>query len=273
MAELNDDYISVQEGGDVRKLCARPVEEDTRPTVGHVFAETPTTRLIPRNEWQPVDLSHWLSPIKDQNGIGECNWSSTGNCMEGCRAMHGLPHYDLSAGDGYSWTNGGSDNGSLPEDALKRMLTDGVATVASVPYHNWRTKYNSPEIVAERKRFRFLEALWCPTFEHAASALQQGFFLDTAVWWYSRDPVDADGWLNDVGGGSRGGHAICGCGLVERNGRWGIKIANSWTRAWGKDGFGVLPEARCVAGTKVFRWWALREVVQESGELPVPKFG
>ena len=84
--------------------------------------------------------------------------------------------------------------------------------------------------------------------------------------------TDADGWLKARGSGSKGGHAICGCALENRSGTWGIKIANSWGTAWGRNGFGVLPEQRCAEGTQVFRWWALREVVQESGDLPVPKF-
>lgn len=270
---MADEILVIQEGGDARKLNVMPwVDDPAHPMVGDTFGETPTTRLIPRDQWQPVDFSAYVSPIKDQNGIGACNAFATINALEACRRMKGLPDVRLSPGDLYSRINGGRDQGSLPQDALKVLLQEGVATAASVPYLHWRNVINRPEVVAERKRFRFLEALWCPTFDHAASALQQGFVLDTAVWWYSSDPVDADGWLRDVGGGRRGGHAIAGVGLVNRSGRWGIKIANSWSRAWGRDGYGVLPEARCADGTKVFRWWALREVVQEEGDLPTPKF-
>ena len=273
MAELNDDYISVQEGGDVRKLCARPVDDDAAvPLAKHTFGETPTTRLIPRNEWQPVDLSAFVSPIKDQNGIGACNAFATINALEACRRGRGLPDVKLSPGDLYSRINGGRDNGSLPEDALKVALSVGVATANTVPPLQWRSVVNSADAVAERPKYRFLESLWCPTFDHAASALQQGFYLDTAVWWWQYDSPDADGWLKARGSGSKGGHAICGCALENRSGTWGIKIANSWGTAWGRSGFGVLPEQRCAEGTQVFRWWALREVVQESGELPVPKF-
>lgn len=270
--ELDNNFPTVFEGGDARKLCARPFDPtDAAPKA--IFGETPTTRLIPRNQWKPVDLSRCMSPIKNQNGIGECNFSATGNVLEACRRLLGLDHYDLSAGDGYSRINGGRDNGSLPEDALKIMMEEGLATTATVPYLHWRGEIRTPEVLAERKRFRILEALWCPTFEHAASALQQGYFLDTAVFWFDREPLNAEGWLGDRGAGNRGGHAIAGCGLMLReDGTWGVKIANSWTTNWGVNGYGVLPEHRCIEGTANFRWWAIRSVVQESGDLPVPNF-
>lgn len=269
--DLDDDFPIIQEGGDARKLCARPIE-DGAPVPMHTFGETPTTRLIPPDQWAECDLSHFASPIKDQNGIGACNAFATVNALEACRRMKGLPDVLLSPGDLYARINGGRDRGSLPEDALRVALETGIATAASVPILNWRSPINNAATQAERARYRFTEALWCPTFAHAASALQQGFVLDTAVWWYQYDAPDADGWLKDRGSGNRGGHAIMGCGLVRRGSTWGIKIANSWGRAWGRDGFGVLPAARCEAGTPVFRWWALREVVQEPGELPAPKF-
>lgn len=275
MAELNDDYISIQEGGDLRKLCARPVDEDTAtPTASHTFGETPTTRLIPRAEWQPVDMTQFVSPIKDQNGIGACNAFATINCLEACRRMKGLPDVLLSPGDVYSRINGGRDEGSLPEDSLKICLTTGVATAATVSPLQWRSVVNSADAVAERPRYRFLEALWCPTFDHAASALQQGFFLDMATWWWKYDNPDAHGWMPVQGSGQKGGHAYLGCGLMRhpQTGVWGIKKAGSWSKAWNKAGFGYIPEARGIEGCRVFRWWALREVVQESGELPVPKF-
>lgn len=274
MAELNDDFISIQEGGDVRKLCARPVDDDTpTPTASHTFGETPTTRLIPRNEWQPVDLSAFVSPIKDQNGIGACNAFATVNALEACRRMKGLPDVRLSPGDLYSRINGGRDNGSLPEDALKTMLASGVATAATVPELQWRAAINTEQTKAERSRFRFTEALWCPTFDHVASALQQGFFIDGASWWYGHDPLDGDGWLAGRGSGSKGGHAYMLAGLVNRSGKWGCKVPNTWSRAWGRDGWCVAPEERLAEGSRVFRLWAVREVVQESGDLPTPKFG
>ena len=213
------------------------------------------------------------SYVAEGIGVHNCNAFATINALEACRRGRGLPDVKLSPGDLYSRINGGRDNGSLPEDALKVALSVGVATANTVPPLQWRSVVNSADAVAERPKYRFLESLWCPTFDHAASALQQGFYLDTAVWWWQYDSPDADGWLKARGSGSKGGHAICGCALENRSGTWGIKIANSWGTAWGRNGFGVLPEQRCAEGTQVFRWWALREVVQESGELPVPKFG
>ena len=152
MAELKDDFLSIEEGGDLRKLCAWPVDDDTpTPTTSHTFGETPTTRVIPRNEWQPVDLSAFVSPIKDQNGIGACNAFATINCLEACRRGRGLPDVTLSPGDLYSRINGGRDNGSLPEDALKTALLVGVATAATVPPLQKRSIVNTADAVGVQR--------------------------------------------------------------------------------------------------------------------------
>lgn len=262
------DILEILEGGELRRLGTLQPKTATPDTHATVFGDTPNTTLIPRAQWKPVSFRQFFPRIKNQGPIGMCNCSATGNVTEGCRRMAGgLADVDLSAGDLYRRISGGSDNGSLPEDALKEMMTHGMAPVADVPYLDWHR--NTAGGDADRGKYRITEALWCPTFDHVASASQQGFLIDVAVWWYGRDPVDADGWLGG-GSGSRGGHAICGCGLANRNGQWGIVFVNSWGPTWGQNGFAVLPEARVAAGCSAFQVWAVRAVLQESGNFPAP---
>lgn len=254
-------------GGEARVIGGAWEPLVSRPTF--LDAVFPDALMIPQDQWQPTTLKAHCPPIKDQDGLGACNCFASVTALEICRAMKGLPYVELSPGDLYRRISGGADRGSLPEDALRTLADQGVCTAANTPPLDWRGE--NPGAKAEYPRFRILEALWCPTAAHAASAIQQGFALNVSVWWYGNDPMDADGWLRVSGSGGRGGHSICGVGLVNRNGGWGFQIQNSWSKQWGQQGFGVLPFARVESGAEVFQLWAVRECVQESLDFPSPK--
>lgn len=258
----------VHHGGEDRKLgTLAPAAAGDPRHLKAVFGDVGTAKLIPRDQWRPVSL-RGLFPAKrkDQDGVGMCNCSATGEVVEGVRRLSGLPEVPLSAGDLYRRVCGGVDRGSLLEDALKEAMEVGIAPESVVPYLDWSRDHAGAGPL--RGKYRILEALWCPTFDHIASALQQGFLVDLGVWWYGSDPVDQDGWLDDVGRAGRGGHALCQSGLVERNGKWGTEFPNTWGNSWGKDGWGVLPEGRVADGCKVFQAWACRGVVVDEAVVP-----
>ncbi|HEY2786453.1 MAG TPA: C1 family peptidase [Fimbriiglobus sp.] len=260
------DLIEIVDGGEVRRLgtlapaAAGPVAD------WPVFGTVDNGRLIPRSQWKPVSLRHLFPTLKDQNGVGMCNCAATGNVVEGCRRLASLPDVPLSAGDLYRRVCGGVDRGSLLEDALKELMAAGMAPEAKVPYLDWR--HDVPSAAGDRLRYRITEAVWCPTFDHVASALQQGFLVDVGIWWFGSDPLDADGWLQASGSRGRGGHAVCACELAERNGQWGVGFVNSWGPNWGKAGFGILPEARVEEGCRIFQAWACRAVVVDETVVP-----
>lgn len=232
------------------------------------FGSTPNTPIIPRAQWKPVDLGAFLPPVHDQDGRGQCASSAACTAFEACRRQAGLPYVYASAGDLYSRVNGGRDQGSFLEDNLQELLTNGVATVASVPYVWDGRRYNTAAIVAERRNFRVVEAYLCTSFDAMASAVQQGFFVEHGLMWFDNFRPDADGWLPAAGRGGMGGHALCGYGLVQRNGVWGIRTRNSWSEGWGVAGNCVIPESlfdRDISG-----YWAVRAVVQTRTDFPVP---
>lgn len=259
-------------GGEARRLGTLLQPALTLKHAWPEFGASPVSpgRIIPQDDWRPVDYAEFFPTIHNQGSVGQCNAEATVNVVEGLRRMGGFEHHDLSPGDLYARINGGRDNGSLPENALMELMRNGVATTATSP-HIWDGR-RYPNAASERAENRILEANWCPTGSHVVSALLQGWLVNIGVWWYGRDPVDSDGWLRSVGSGGRGGHAICCVGLVERRGQWGVKIVNSWSAQWGRGGFGILPLVRVNEGCQVFQAWACRQPTRHPGKLPVPQF-
>lgn len=257
-----------QGGGEERFLGGAWEPLTSSPShLSQVFGDVGKAKLIRQEDWQPTTLQAFCPPIKNQNGIGACCAFDTVTNIEIARAWAGLPYVELSPGDLYRVVSGGTDRGSLPEDNLRRCMEVGVLTAATCSPLEWRRNMGQD---SERAKYRILEAYWCPTFAHAASALQQGFSINANVWWYGNDPIDASGWHKNAGSGGRGGHSVCGMALVNRNGLWGIKIQNSWGKQFGVEGYSILPAARCEEGCQVFQWWACRGVVQEDSGFPAP---
>jgi len=77
--------------------------------------------------------------------------------------------------------------------------------------------------------------------------------------WYDSFSPDRDGWITSGRGGG-GGHALCGYGLAQRNGAWGIRTRNSWGPTWGVGGNCILAEP--LFGNEIGGYWAVRSVVQ-----------
>lgn len=265
--------IIFDDAGQSRKLGTLEQPAHTLTQAWPEFGENPAIdqgRIIPQDDWKPVDYSEYFPVIHNQGSVGQCSAEGTVNILEGIRRMSGFECPDLSPGDLYSRINRGQDNGSLPEEALLEMMRVGVATTATSP-HVWdRRTYR--DAADERTENRILEALWCPTVNHVVSALQQGWLVGIGIWWYQSDPLDADGWMRPIGGGGRGGHFICAMGVAQRRGEWGIKYVNSWSAKWGRNGFGIMPLSRAAEGCRVFQAWAARQGTRHPGRLPVPQF-
>lgn len=268
------DYFEIDPqhaGGEPRFIGGAFPSDGDPQKLNQVFGDVGDQILIPKEKWEPVTLERFLPPVKNQNGLGACNAFDSITNLECGRAQAGLaPYVELSGGDLYRRICGGRDQGSLPEDGLHKLMTEGVTTALTTPPLDWTHDRGTS---AERMRYRILEAYWCPTLEHAISALMQGFFLNTNIFWYKNDPVGPDGKMRDHGSGSKGGHSIPGYGVeFDSNGKPWILFQNQWTTAFGINGRAKMAEARAREGTQVFKWWATRAVVQESGDLPTPTF-
>lgn len=225
------------------------------------FGEHPEVPLIPRAEWKPVDLGTFLPDVKDQDGVGACNAFAAVTALEAARAQAGLPYVRLSPGYLYGNINGGRDDGSLLEDGMAWLTEHGTCPSAVVGDLDWRTGRTRPPAAREQeKQYRVVEVYVCPSFDAIASAVQQGFVIVEGLMWADNFTPDRDGWLPSRASGGVGGHALCGYGLAQRNGVWGIKTRNSWGPAWGVGGNCVIPEP--LFGRKIGGFWAVRSVVQ-----------
>lgn len=232
-----------------------------------------TPPLIPRDQWKPVSLRPFSPPIKDQDGIGACNAFATVTATEVARAMAGLDPVQLSTGYLYGAINGQRDQGSLLEDAIEWMMKNGTCLASTVGMLDWQKSKWPSTAATEAKQYRVLEYYWTPTFDHFASALQQGFAGNIGIMWGSSDNPNSNGYLPDSAGGRAGGHAIAVDGLVNDGGKWGLELPNSWSTRWGWDGGRFkLSETRCKNEAGNFGWFVVRCTTFPSDQgVPQPK--
>lgn len=264
-----DEFVRLLGDDDVSRGMGN-LEPPARKYRWKLFGAHPNVPLIPRAEWKPVDLSNFLPPVKNQDGIGACNAYAAVAAYQACRAQAGLPHIEFNEDWLYGRINGGRDQGSYLEDALEFMTSKGVKPRLPTD-RRWDWRSNPPDALTQAQEYQIVEAYECPNFDALASAVQQGFFLDVGIQWYDNyDRVDAEGWLPTNRLGRPGGHAIVGYGLAKRevDGRvqWGIMCQNSWGAGWGKAGRMILPESSF--SNRVGGFWAVRSVTQTKVDFP-----
>lgn len=241
-----------------------PPPEDKLKYAWSNFGDTTNVPLIDRTKWKDVDLGVFLPPMMDQDGVGACNAFTAIECTMSSRKMAGLRFVHLSPGYLYGNINGGSDNGSMLEDALAWMTENGSCESSIVPDLNWKLGRTKPAAaVTNAKQYRILESYLCPNFDALASAIQQGFFINEGLLWYDNFTPDRDGWLPASGRGKSGGHSLTGYGLAHRtlaNGsvQWGIRTRNHWGTQWGIGGNCIIPES--LFGKAIGGYWAVRAV-------------
>lgn len=241
-----------------------------------IYGSTPTTPLIDESKWpeyiveNPFEDDAYDPPIHDQDGVGQCNCDATVTMAEACLLILGMDYVALAAGDLYDRINGGSDRGSLLEDAMEEMMLRGVGTVKTCGTNIWYRGWKGAP-AEERAKYVFLEVYLCPTFAHVFSAACMGFRVNSGIMWPTDDRLDSDGWLQPAS--QAGGHAIFGRHPVgrKRTTGWefGIGSRNSWTAQWGKGGKFVIPQ-RYYSGP-VGGWFASR-VISGSPVVPQPNF-
>lgn len=255
-----NDLTEVTIGSETRRLGnIRPMAKDTDHwRAKGVYGDFPNQPMLPRSQWRPYSMRKWVWDILDQDGVGACNAFCTVTTIHGTRARQGLKHRRISAGYLYGNINGQTDDGSALDDALKWMHDHGSPWETTVGMLEWRRRQWAPGAAEEAKQNLILEAYWCPTFDHLASAVLSGYFCNTGIWWGQNDGVDSNGFLNPSPRGQRGGHSIPAVGLFPYKGNlWAYETANSWGTNWGDNGYAKIPETRVSSDGMSSGMWAV----------------
>jgi hypothetical protein len=230
--------------------------------------------MVPREQWldlvpdDDVPDDPNILYIHNQGQVGQCNCDATAAAAEDTRSIAGLEGVKLSAADLYNRINGGADNGSLLEDAIAEMMTNGIGTAATSGLI-WRRGMKSAS-AEERARFKVKEAYLCPTFDHCYSAVLSGFRMISGIAWYDNFNPDSSGWLPASGRGSSGGHAIKGRKATRQGKRFGIWHDNSWN-GWGFNNSGAFAIPESLYSKAIGGWWAVRVMTDEGGTAPILK--
>lgn len=279
---MPDDLLCIDAAGDRRVLANLP-EQFPDAACCALYGDSPEETLIPREGWRDLitamgDPFDWPfhSPVRDQNGIGQCNCEAATAVLESVRAIQGLPEIEFSPADLYHRINGGRDQGSTLQDALRVMRDAGVGTAAESG-RLWKRETFRPASAESRRRYRFDEFKLCPTADHVMSAALRGRVLALGIPWHQNFQTDSEGWLVNPSGPA-GGHAYMACkpAFRERNGgiEFGIASKNSWSERWGRRGFFITPLSSIKPPRPGFAGWgcyAISSVTDEGGVVPVPR--
>lgn len=263
---MSDDLEIIVDGKPRKLGNINPMAGPRKLAFRGVYGDFPNQPLYSRDKWHPVDMRRHVPFIMDQDGIGACNAYCTAQTVQSNRVKNGLPLYKLSADYLYGKINGGRDSGSMLEDALEEMNRNGTCREDLIKPHDWRSR--PPEAAEDAKENRILEAFWCPTWDHVASALMNHEFCNTGLMWGNSDEPDSDGWIGTRSG--NGGHSVMACGLVQHPTKyyWGQWTANSWSPKFGLNGFCIIPEQRF--GKDIQGMWCVTSVTIRDADLNIP---
>ena len=260
--------------GTTRRLGNNPPPGGVLTKAFPIYGDRRDTPMIPRSQWPDLinQMGDWrtyrfLSPIHDQDGVGQCNADATTSMGETMRLKQGLPLVMLSAADLYHRINGGSDRGSILEDAMDEAMRNGLGTVETCGTI-WKRGQKQAS-AQERGRFRFLEVFVAPTFDHFMSGLLAGFDGNTGIMWGDNYNPDGDGWLPETprGGGGHSLHSFMPAMRPKGSGiQFGCATKNSWSPKWGHNGLCVIPE-NAYRGP-VGGWFLVRSITDEGGIVP-----
>ncbi len=214
--------------------------------------------IYPRSDWGAILNSHigmevLVRKIKNQGQEGSCASNATAQCFEiAWNLMLGTNHWmEFSPISIYRWVAPGPGSGSTISGNLRQLRDVGLLPVGSEANKEILRKVGLPE-----------SHVLNPTGYHQnfPSNWQNTSLFFRAAEWY--DISSFEGMVSAIFEGypvcyGRAGHAICGVRVVNRNGTWAIKYANSWGN-WGEGGYGYDTESYISGAIRSYGAWALR---------------
>jgi hypothetical protein len=253
-------YVDVL--GDRRLMGCLPPKENDLPR----FSAGPKMAVIPRSQWKPHDLTPYFAGIDDQNGHGACVGFGSEGAANTSKGVAGGVKRKLSPWFVYAGINGGSDSGAVVSDACTFMRDVGTCLDETVPDKAWHKRMIPREAYEEAKRFRIHQAYGCDTFDEIVSAILLNFSVSFGISIGNRFTPNANGILPDWDGRNVGGHCMQALGVVLINGKWYLKVPNSWSTRWGLNGFCFMPESYFSGQRYGVDAWALQSLASDPME-------
>lgn len=240
-------FINPTMDGETKKCgtVPRPMEWSSQ----HIrdYKDVSIPNLIPESEWadrikELVAEQAQLSDIckrngyqmLDQNGRGYCWIHSGAGAVQAIRARMNLPSVGISAYAGACIIKNWRDEGGWGAQGLDFISERGLPSDKFWPMRYTGRDKDTPE-----------------TWANAALHKVTGGWVDTARPQYDRNLSRAQvatlllNKIPVIGDYNWWGHSVCLLDLVLLpNGKFGVRIANSWGTQWSDGGYGVLDETK-----------------------------
>lgn len=259
------DYLTDDDGtticADDKGLGWLEDDEDTSTIEDDIQINTDDDSEVGADLPSSVDLTRYLPPIGDQGEFGTCvAWATAYNCRTWLNAQSkGLSQSELSqkknqfsAGDMFkaidSDDKGSECQGSNFQAAFNKMVSRGVATVATSPYMTSSSECDCSNTSSENseaakykiKSYREIDISSVKTVKrylYEGHPVVFGAKLgDNFMNASGSSVLYSNGTFNSTG--MHAYHAIMIVGYDDNRGSNGaFRVVNSWGESWGDDGF------------------------------------
>lgn len=202
------------------------------------FAKPVQNKPIPRSEWKErvrelISKKTVLSEMARKAGVKTKNQANTNFCwanaptlcVEIMRVQAGEEYVELSPAAIACPVNNYRNVGNWAPRAIEHYAKFGGVPVSMWPANAIDRRYDNAETQSMRPRHRVTDWLDLPqnSFDHLFS---ENLRLRPVA-------IGVDAW----------GHEITACDpVVTKDGRFGVRIWNSWSDDWGQRGMGILTE-------------------------------
>jgi uncharacterized repeat protein (TIGR01451 family) len=197
-----------------------------------------------------IDLSSNFPAVGDQGRQGSCvGWASAyalKTYQEGMEMKWPLdtPTHLFSPAYIYNQINGGQDKGSQIYDALDLIIKQGAASLASTPYRD--NDYLTQPSNAAQKEASGFKALSKSVVNgtqdiKAALANRKPVVIGMELYPQFKTLSGSNSVYNSKQGNMIGGHAVTIVGYDNNRYGGAFKVINSWSGAWGDNGYFWMP--------------------------------
>lgn len=203
-------------------------------------AQFPRELLIPRNEWddrieqQEKDKSRISDlldqaglSVLDQNGTNYCWINAPVHCVEILQVIQNEPLVRLSPASCGGPIKNYKNVGGWGTEGLRYIVEHGIVPQNEWPPNAIKSSYDTPATRELRKKFQVYEwfDLRPRNEDELISCLLHNIPVAVGYNWWSHEVTAIDA-------------------VALGNGKYGIRINNSWGRNWGEKGRGILSGTR-----------------------------